>query len=53
LGSLPGALWCFLASPENFEQTLFTAVDAGHDADPVAAMACALSGACRGCSYLP
>jgi len=43
LGSFPRALWCFLASPEDFEQTLFTAVDAGHDADTVAAMACKVS----------
>ena len=53
LGSLPCALWCFLASPEDFEQTLFTAVDAGHDADTVAAMACTLSGAYHGYSRLP
>jgi ADP-ribosylglycohydrolase len=53
LGSLPCALWCFLASPEDFEQTLFTAVDAGHDADTVAAMACSISGAYHGYSHLP
>jgi ADP-ribosylglycohydrolase len=52
LGSLPFALWCFLASPEDFEQILFTAVDAGHDADTVAAMACSISGAYRGYSHL-
>ncbi len=53
LESLPCALWCFLASPEDFEQTLFLAVDAGHDADTVAAMACSLSGAYQGYSCLP
>ena len=53
LESLPCALWCFLATPEAFEQTLFTAVDAGHDADTVAAMACTFSGAYHGCSRLP
>lgn len=53
MGSLPCALWCFLAFPEDFEQTLFTAVDAGHDADTVAAMACTLSGAYHGYSRLP
>jgi ADP-ribosyl-[dinitrogen reductase] hydrolase len=53
LESLPCALWCFLASPEAFEQTLFAAVDAGHDADTVAAMACTLSGAYHGYSRLP
>jgi ADP-ribosylglycohydrolase len=50
LGSLPCALWCFLARPKDFEETLFTAVDAGHDAGTVAAMACTLSGAYRGYS---
>ena len=49
----PCARWCFLASPEDFEETLFTAVDAGHDADTVAAMACTLSGAYHGYSQLP
>jgi hypothetical protein len=53
LGSLPCALWCFLASPEDFEQTLFTAVDAGHDADTVAAMACSVAGAYLGYARLP
>ena len=53
LESLPCALWCFLASPEDFEQTLFTAVNAGHDADTVAAMACTLAGAYHGYSRLP
>ena len=53
LESLPCALWCFLATPEDFEQTLFTAVDAGYDADTVAAMACTLSGAYHGYSRLP
>jgi hypothetical protein len=53
LGSLPCALWCFLAASEDFEQTLFSAVDAGYDADTVAAMACTLSGAYRGHSRLP
>jgi ADP-ribosylglycohydrolase len=53
LESLPCALWCFLASPEDFEQTLFAAVDAGHDADTVAAMACSVSGAYHGHSRLP
>ena len=53
LESLPCALWCFLASPEDFEQTLFAAVDAGHDADTVAAMACSVSGAYHGYSRLP
>ena len=53
LESLPCARWCFLASPEDIEQTLFTAVDAGHDADTVAAMACTVSGAYHGYAKLP
>lgn len=53
LGSFPCAVWCFLQSPEAFEETLFTAVDAGHDADTVAAMACTLAGAYHGYSKLP
>ncbi|HSC70080.1 MAG TPA: ADP-ribosylglycohydrolase family protein [Candidatus Methylomirabilis sp.] len=53
LESLPCAVWCFLASPEGFEQTLFAAVDAGHDADTVAAMACSVAGAYHGFSRLP
>lgn len=53
LESLPCALWCFLASPQDFEQSLFTAVDAGHDADTVAAMACSVAGAYHGYSRLP
>lgn len=31
----PCALWCSLAFPDDFEQSLFTAVDADHDADTV------------------
>ena len=53
LGSFPCAPWCFLANPDAFKQTLFTAVDAGHDADTVAAMACTVSGADHGYSRLP
>ncbi len=40
-------------SPEDFEQIFFTAVDAGHDADTVAAMACTVSGAHHGYAPLP
>lgn len=53
LESLPCALWCFLSTAEDFEETLFRAVDAGHDADTVAAMACSVSGAYHGESGLP
>jgi ADP-ribosylglycohydrolase len=34
------------------EQILFTAVDAGHDADTVAAMACSVAGAYHGYARL-
>jgi ADP-ribosylglycohydrolase len=53
LESLPTAVWCFLTSPEDFEATLFTAVDAGHDANTVVAMPCSVSGAYHGLSRLP
>ena len=53
LGSFPCSVWCFLQSPEDFEQTLITAMDAGYDADTVAAMACTLSGAYQGYASLP
>jgi len=52
LGSFPCAVWCFLQSPEDFEETLFAAVDAGYDADTVAAMACTLAGAYHGYSWM-
>jgi ADP-ribosylglycohydrolase len=53
LESWPCAAWCFLATPEAFEATLFAAVDASQDADTVAAMACTLSGVYHGFSRLP
>jgi ADP-ribosylglycohydrolase len=51
--SLPSAMWCFLASPEDPERVIETAVSGGRDADTVAAMAGALVGAYRGESALP
>ncbi|MFC1812326.1 ADP-ribosylglycohydrolase family protein [Thermodesulfobacteriota bacterium] len=53
LESLPFALYSFLRTPDNFEETLYTAVNAGHDADTVASMACALSGAYLGYRNIP
>jgi hypothetical protein len=53
LGDLYQIYRCFPGSPENFEQSLFTAGDAGHDADTVAAMACAVAGAYHGHARLP
>lgn len=52
-GSFPCARWRFVASPDDFERNRFTAVDAGHDADTVAAMACTVSGAYHGYAPLP
>lgn len=53
LESLPAALWCFLSAPDDPEQVLVTAVNAGYDADTVAAMAGNLVGAYLGDSALP
>ena len=53
LESLPTALWCFLRSPEDPEEVLVTAVNAGYDADTVAAMAGALAGAYLGDGAFP
>lgn len=41
---LPAALWCFLRSPDDPELVLTTAVNGGHDAHTVAAMAGAYNG---------
>jgi len=51
--SLPSAMWCFLASPDDPERVIETAVAGGRDADTVAAMAGALVGAYCGESALP
>jgi ADP-ribosylglycohydrolase len=51
--SLPAAWWCFLASPEEPERVIETAVAGGRDADTVAALAGALVGAYNGESALP
>ncbi|MBM3957852.1 MAG: ADP-ribosylglycohydrolase family protein [Gemmatimonadetes bacterium] len=48
LESLPAALWCFLKSPENAEEAVVLAANGGYDADTVAAMTGALSGAYLG-----
>jgi len=48
LESLPAALWCFLKSPEDAEEAVVLAVNGGYDADTVAAMTGALSGAYLG-----
>jgi ADP-ribosylglycohydrolase len=53
LESLPSALYCFLRSPHDVEETLLLAVNGGRDADSVAAMAGTLGGALGGVEALP
>ncbi|GBE23380.1 ADP-ribosyl-[dinitrogen reductase] glycohydrolase [bacterium BMS3Bbin01] len=53
LESLPAALWTFLKTPDDPEQVIVTAVNRGHDADTVAAMAGNLAGAYMGAGSLP
>jgi poly(ADP-ribose) glycohydrolase ARH3 len=51
--SWPFALWSFLVHPDSFEACLNCAATNGGDADTVAAMACAISGARLGMEALP
>lgn len=53
LESLPSALYCFLRSPDDVEQTLLLAANAGYDTDTVAALAGTLGGALGGVVALP
>jgi hypothetical protein len=53
LESLPAAIWAFASSPENPVGALILAVNGGHAAASVGAMAGALAGAYRGVSSLP
>ena len=53
LESLPSALYCFLRSPNDVEQTLLLAANAGYDTDTIAAMAGTLGGALGGVKALP
>lgn len=53
LESLPFALYCFLRSPEDFQEVLTTAVNYGGDTDTVASMACAIAGAYQGVDAIP
>jgi len=53
LESLPAAFYCFLRSPTDLEEALLVAVNAGYDADTVAAMAGTLGGALGGEAALP
>jgi ADP-ribosylglycohydrolase len=47
------SLYCFLRTPENYLETIYTAISAGGDVDTTAAMAGAMSGAHLGLSALP
>jgi ADP-ribosylglycohydrolase len=47
------SLYCFLRTPEDYLETIYTAIAAGGDVDTTAAMAGAISGAHLGLSALP
>ncbi len=51
--SVPTAIYCFLRSPRDYEETVSFAVSLGGDADTVAAMAGAASGALNGEAAIP
>lgn len=51
--AVPAALFAFLRTPYDFEQTLVTAVNAGGDTDSIGAMAGALSGSFNGVGAIP
>ncbi len=53
LESLPSALYCFMRGPYDVEAMLLLAVNAGHDADTVAALAGTLGSALGGVEALP
>ncbi len=47
------SLYCFLRTPEDYLETIYTAIAAGGDVDTTAAMAGAMSGAHLGLPHLP
>lgn len=51
--SVAAALFCFVSFPDDFEQAVLSAVNAGGDTDSIAAMTGALSGAQVGASRIP
>jgi ADP-ribosyl-[dinitrogen reductase] hydrolase len=53
LQSLPAAMYCFLSHPYDFESAVLCAVNAGGDADTIAAMAGALAGVFNGAQAIP
>jgi ADP-ribosylglycohydrolase len=53
VSSVLWSLYSFLRSPDNYIETICTAISAGGDTDTTAAMAGAISGACLGISSIP
>jgi len=51
--TVPGALFAFLRSPDNFEESVVTAASAGGDSSSLGAIAGAVSGAWVGLSAIP
>lgn len=51
--TVPGALFAFLRSPYDFEETVLAAVNAGGDTDSLGAIAGAVSGAFNGATGIP
>ena len=51
--AVPGALFAFLRSPDNFEESVVTAASAGGDSSSLGAIAGAVSGAWVGLSAIP
>ncbi len=51
--TVASALFCFLRTPEDFEETLISAVGGGYDTDTTAAVAGSISGAYNGLSIIP
>lgn len=51
--TVPGALYAFLRTPSDFEETVLTAVNAGGDTDSLGAIAGAVSGAFNGAARIP
>lgn len=51
--TVPAALYCWLRTPDDFEQTLIEAVMGGNDADTTGAVAGAISGAYNGVEAIP
>jgi ADP-ribosylglycohydrolase len=53
LEAVPAAIYAFIKSPDDFEKTVINAVNSGGDADTIASIAGALSGAYNGIENIP